>query len=88
MGRGAFLRWSALKPVPVVDSARKLRSAVIVAPLRRERLSQGISDFMRRVDGFKRAAREGRLPSDAQAHEDQQSYEAYVREFSGLKRGQ
>jgi hypothetical protein len=87
VGREGFLSWSHLQPVEAQESTGGSRMAVIVAPLRRGALAPAVTTFVNRVAEFKQTVRDGGIPSDATARADREQYAAYLREFSGVKRG-
>ena len=85
VGKTAFLASSRPSLVGVVDHAGEVRLGLIVAPLIRRKLGAGVARFVKRVADFRKVVEN----KDAiqNPHDGKTSYDKYLQEFSGKKRG-
>lgn len=85
VSRAAFLAWSNVRLVPVIDSQGASRVGIIVAPVDSQTTAEDITRFVQMALEFKQAVQEGETDS-AQSRREQRTYESYYDEFAGKKR--
>jgi hypothetical protein len=85
VGKTAFLASSRPRLVDVVDHAGEVRLGLIVAPLIPRKLGAGVARFVMRVADFRKVVQNKDAIKDLQ--DAGTSYDAYLQEFSGKKRG-
>jgi hypothetical protein len=86
IGRSAFLAWSDLSPVPVIDTAGKIRLGIIVAPLDGSGIDATLASFVKRVIAFKEIASNPTTVWEV-PREREDALKDYFKEFSGRKSG-
>ena len=86
VGKTAFLAWSDLRPVEVIDSDGKVKEGVPVMPVDGTGATHSALGYIKKIADFKQAVRNGEL-SGRQFEDKRKALDDYFRESSGRRRG-